>query len=66
MKRGQVFVRAKDPEGKWGNADVLDLDETSWRAWILEIWLMKTDAVVSLKPEFVDGPELELIASTVA
>jgi len=35
MKRGQVFVRALDPEGKWGNADVLDLTDESFRVFVV-------------------------------
>lgn len=36
MKRGQVFVRAQDVSGKWYSADVLDLDDASFRAFVVE------------------------------
>jgi hypothetical protein len=34
IRRGSVYVRAQDPEGKWGSHDVLDLTEESFRAFI--------------------------------
>ena len=34
INRGDVLVRANDPDGTWGNVDVLDLDEESFRRWI--------------------------------
>jgi len=36
MRRGQVFVRATTKEGKWGNVDVFDLDDESFRAFVLQ------------------------------
>lgn len=36
MKPGQVTVQAQDSKGNHGTVDVLDLDERSFRAWLLE------------------------------
>lgn len=57
MKRKQVFVRAKDSAGRIGNADVLDLDEDSFRAFTMDI-LFRAGAVVGIKPDFVKGEEI--------
>jgi hypothetical protein len=35
MHKGQVFVRAKLPNGKWVSADALDLEQGSFNAFIL-------------------------------
>lgn len=35
MRRRQVLVRAIKVNGDWGNVDVLDLDEESFRAFVL-------------------------------
>lgn len=35
MKRGMIFVRACDPAGTWGRADVLDLTDESFRQFVL-------------------------------
>lgn len=48
MKRGQVFVRAKSPSGKWGTHDVLDLDNSSYKAFLVDR-LMQAGLVTSLK-----------------
>ena len=37
IERGQAFVRAQDLNGKWGSADILDLDEESFRRFVLTI-----------------------------
>jgi len=37
IERGQIFVRALNYEGKWDSVDVLDLDEESFRRWLLGI-----------------------------
>lgn len=39
IERGQVFIRAQDEDGKWGSFDILDLDEDSWRRWVLA-WMV--------------------------
>ena len=57
MKRDQVFVRAQDPTGKWGSADVLDLTDESFRAFLVEM-LRRAGIVVYLKDELVDGEEI--------
>jgi hypothetical protein len=31
-----VFVRAKDETGRWGSANALDLDERSFRVFVLD------------------------------
>jgi len=36
--KGQVFVRAKTKEGKFGNVDVLDLDDESFRRVVMSIF----------------------------
>ena len=64
MKRGQVWVRAKDANGEWGTADVLDLDEVSFRAFVIDV-LMRVGLVTAHKCEFCDGEEIDLIASAV-
>ncbi len=58
MKRGQIFVRAKKKDGSWGSVDVLDLDEQSFRAFILEM-LIRQSIVCSIKDEFVEGDDIQ-------
>lgn len=57
MKRQQVFVRAQTPSGKWVNADVLDLDEFSFRAFVIDM-LFRGGFVYGLKSERCEGPEI--------
>jgi len=59
MKRGQVFVRALQADGKWGNVDVLDLDEISFRAFIIDK-LIALKALYSFAPKHIDGDEIPL------
>jgi hypothetical protein len=59
IKPGQVFVRAQLPEGRWVNADVLDLDEISFRAFVLYRFV-KLDVVASIKPELLPESEIDL------
>ncbi len=59
MKRGQVFVRAIDPGGKWGPADLLDLDDESFRAVILHK-LLEVGLFVGIKEETIDGDPITL------
>jgi hypothetical protein len=47
MKRGQVFVRAKDINGRWYSADALDLDQPSFNAFVLDM-LMRAGHVTWL------------------
>lgn len=59
IKRGQVFVRAQDETGRWGSADVLDLDEESFRAFVAGT-LFRSGLLVGLKDEAVAGERLPL------
>ncbi len=56
MKRGQYFVRAKLANGEWGNVDILDLDETSFRAFLIDRYF--ADDLVGILPDFVEGEEI--------
>ena len=62
MKRGQVFVRAKDADGQWDSVDVLDLDELSFRVFVLDLF-DRQGAVVSLVEKEVPGEPIELRAA---
>ena len=57
MKKDQVFVRAKSPAGKWGNHDVLDLDEQSFRAFVIEMF-KRHGMVVHIKDEALEGEDI--------
>lgn len=59
MKRKQVFVRAYDETGKIGNADIFDLDEESFRAFVVGL-LMRCDVVAGIKDEFVQEEYIKL------
>lgn len=59
MKRNQVFVRAYDETGQIGNADVLDLDDDSFRAFVIEM-LWRSGLVTGIKDEFVEGDKIRL------
>ena len=52
--RGEIFVRGKYDDGRWGNIDVFDLDDESFRAVILGVL---RHAFVGLVPD-VDPPPL--------
>jgi hypothetical protein len=58
VKRGQIFVRAKNADGRVESADVLDLDEESFRVFVLDV-LMRNGLVTSLKHEYVEGEHIE-------
>ncbi len=51
MKRGEVFVRAQDPNGRWGTSDVLDLDLTSRCLFILDRMVACKVVVAMREPE---------------
>ena len=51
MNRGQVLVRALKTNGKWGNVDVLDLDDESFRAWIVDK-LLEQGSVIGLRTPY--------------
>ncbi len=59
MQRGKVFFRARDETGRYGCADILDLDETSFRAVIVEV-LVKINALLSLESDSSKGEEIQL------
>lgn len=61
MKRGQVFVRAQDENGKWQSIDVLDLDDESFRVFVVNM-LMRGMLVTSITDENVDGEQITLRA----
>ena len=59
MRRGEVWIRASSADGtKWGSVDVLDLDEQSFRIWVVDK-LIQMGMVVTLK---VDGGHINLRA----
>lgn len=57
MKRGQVFVRAINKKGKHDSVDVLDLDDASFKAFVMDM-LFSTGIVVGLRDEAVDGERI--------
>ncbi len=59
MKKGQVFVRAKSPSGKWGSHDVLDLDQPSFNAFVIGM-MHRFEMVVGFKDEAVNASSIEL------
>lgn len=59
MKRKQVFVRAVDESGKHGAADVLDLDDDSFRAFVVGM-LFHVGLVTGIKDEVVKGEDIQL------
>jgi hypothetical protein len=54
MKRGQVFVKAFDENGVWGTVDALDLDEVSWRAFVMDR-LQRAGLVFGMKEDLCEG-----------
>lgn len=54
IKRGQIFVRARDETGKWGSADVLDLNEESFRTFILRV-LFDSGMITGIKDTACEG-----------
>lgn len=57
MKRGQVFVRAEKKDGSFDSVDVLDLDDASFRAFVMDI-LVREALVVGILDEVVEGSPL--------
>jgi hypothetical protein len=51
MRRGQVLVRAIKANGDWGNVDALDLDDESFRAFIL-VFLCRAGVLASMREEY--------------
>ena len=58
MKKEQYFVRVK-VRGLWKNVDILDLDELSFRALVLDR-LNIARLLIGIKEEFLPGEEIEL------
>lgn len=57
LERGQVFVRGLKADGKMGPIDALDLDEESFRRFILE--LLANQCLVlrqNLPEDFIETP----------
>lgn len=61
MKRNQVFVRAKFDDGRRGTCDVLDLDDQSFRVFVMDL-LIHVGLVTVIKDEGVEGDHIELLA----
>lgn len=55
MYRNQVFVRAQLPQSKkWVSADVLDLDQPSLNALVIDV-LFRMGALVGLSEDAMQG-----------
>ncbi len=50
IERGQVFVRALNSEGHWSSVDALDLDEESFKRFVLA-GLTKVGIIFALMKE---------------
>ena len=61
MKKGQIYVRAITPDGELGNVDVLELDDDSFRVFIIDKFV-RAGAVVAMKEEMIKGDNIELHA----
>lgn len=66
MKKGQVFVRARlltekrsgmPPVIRWVNADVFDLDQESFKVFVMAV-LFKNGLVVGIKGDSVIGDDI--------
>ncbi len=57
IERGQVFVRAIDRDGKWDSVDALDLDDESFRRFVLEHLARRGQLVVLNNKAEDDEPE---------
>ena len=53
-----VFTRAKDPNGKWGACDAMDLTDESFRSFVLHM-LYRLGAVSAVNPTPPMMKELE-------
>jgi len=58
MKRGEVFVRGRLRDGSIGNIDALDLDDTSFRAFVLDRFV-RCEIVTSIKEELIEGDRIQ-------
>ena len=59
MKKQQVIVRAINKEGHWDSIDVLDLDEASFRAFVIEM-LYRLGVVHAIREDLVEGEHIQL------
>jgi hypothetical protein len=59
MKKQQVIVRAINKEGHWDSIDVLDLDEASFRAFVIEM-LYRLGVVYAIREDLVEGEHIQL------
>jgi hypothetical protein len=59
MKPGMVFVRAENDSGQPVIGDALDLDEQSFRAFVLQS-LWNAGVVAAMNPDEVNGPDIPL------
>ena len=59
IKRNQVFVRAKSPSGLLYSADVLDLTQESFNAFVIGT-LFRHGFVIGLRDEHGEGDTLVL------
>lgn len=59
MKRGMILVEALGPNGMPCGADALDLDDESFRLFVLNV-LWQKGAVVAVDPSEVQGNDIQL------
>lgn len=57
MKRGRVFVKAADEKGRFGTVDALDLDDDSFRAFILDR-LVDAQVIIAVPSDDAPGPDI--------
>lgn len=55
-RRGRVFVEGRLLDKGWGKIDVLDLDDTSFRAWLVEEHVRRTNPGALFAPQAVVTP----------
>jgi hypothetical protein len=58
IDRNQCFVRAQDENGRWKNVDVLDLDDESFRRFVISI-LAKMQLIHIVRNENVSDRPLK-------
>ena len=58
MKRGQILVRAIDKNGNAGLADIFDLEEESFRAYVLSMMIRKGIVTGVVVEDFVPGDKI--------
>jgi len=52
-----VFTRAKTSDNRWASVDVMNLDDSSFRRFVIEM-LKRTSAVTYVKQVSTEGEEL--------